>query len=60
MLYTHADRIRVMTDEELAELIASRGDCPSDRYPDDHDCKSDCNECWLNWLRQEAEQCEPQ
>lgn len=50
---TNADRIRSMTDEELAEWL------------DKHDayiagCYSgkcggrDCKHCWLDWLREEA------
>ena len=48
---TNADRIRSMTDEELAELIdretdscAPTGDC--ERMP------RDCKACWLEWLQQ--------
>ena len=52
---TNADRIRSMTDEELAELIdretdscAPTGDC--ERMP------RDCKACWLEWLQQPAEE----
>lgn len=53
---TNADRIRSMTDEELAEWL---GDmiypecvcCPADN---DGWCK-DCKTKWLNWLKQEGE-----
>ena len=52
---TNADRIRAMTDEELAEFIG--GDpmhdiCPSDCFEDpDRPCKV----CVLKWLKQEGE-----
>lgn len=51
---TKADRIRAMTDEELAEFIG--GDpmhdiCPSDCFEDpDRPCKV----CVLKWLKQEV------
>lgn len=50
---TNADRIRAMSDEELAEIIA----CPKglfDRmgcFDDNRDCKH----CTLEWLQQPAE-----
>lgn len=54
---TNADKIRAMTDEELAELFGSRvciydiggetnGEC---LYP------YNCEKCWLNWLEQEVD-----
>ena len=53
---TNADRIRSMTDEEMAEWIMSIGPaaCP---IRDDHgdECRfSHCKDCWLDWLKQEA------
>lgn len=64
---TNADRIRSMSDEELAEFYCNDVDaCPpgSDLkcidklyahgegpYPSDKQCM----ECWLDWLRQEAQ-----
>lgn len=51
---TNADRIRSMTDEELAEFIAGgipsavcKGMCVDGSYP--------CNLCVLEWLKQECE-----
>lgn len=61
---TNADRIRAMSDEELAELIGDNIDCAI--------CKKEvfktaecpgsimigekkCYDVWLDWLRQEAE-----
>ena len=51
---TNADRIRAMTDEELAEKLATyvRCDmCP--RWP--ATCEEKCTKYWLDWLKQEAE-----
>lgn len=54
---TNADRIRAMTDEELAEFLGTvmsggYGKCP-DGYFDCSNRKS-CAECWLDWLKEEA------
>ena len=54
-LKSNADRIRSMTDEELAEWLWFKvGKCP----PFDV-CPSQCTpceakDCWLDWLKQEA------
>lgn len=51
---TNADRIRVMTDEELAIEETAKGGCPHDcETPDDMD--TDCVRCWLDWLKQEVD-----
>ena len=55
---THADRIRAKTDEELAEWIISIEPtaCPYAMWGYNDDCnKTDCRQCWLDWLRQEAD-----
>jgi hypothetical protein len=49
---TNADRIRAMSDEELAEIIM----CPFDNDPRLCNRKS-CTDCCLDWLRQPAEEC---
>lgn len=54
---TNADRIRSMTDEELAKFLdEAEPDCYM-RYEDEEGystCKSrNCEECWLIWLKQE-------
>ena len=54
-IVTNADKIRAMTDVELANMLA-HGNCG---YCKIHDyCFSqkgvDCDEAWLDWLRQEA------
>ena len=53
---TRADQIRAMSDEELAKWINHHPICPYDREDlDDHVCKLNCKQCWLDWLRQEAD-----
>lgn len=51
---TNADRIRAMTDEELAtKLYLST--CIH-VFDSEVKCKDNgCKKCWLDWLRQEAE-----
>ena len=45
--HTHADKLRAMTDEELAEWIS---------YITGHEQYRDVlPEAWLDWLRQEAD-----
>jgi hypothetical protein len=60
---TNADRIRSMTDEELAELFKSWiQDCGCNAVPCLELCEENiknyghksCQECWLDWLRQEV------
>lgn len=51
---TNADRIRAMSVEEMAAEMTAKGGCPHDcETPDDMD--TDCLQCWLGWLRQEAD-----
>lgn len=57
MKQTNADRIRAMSDEELAVIC-------EDGCPPNHECppmdreeigkKSACQQCWLDWLKQEV------
>lgn len=47
---TNADRIRAMTDEELAEKLTS---LPCSCCPDDM-CSWNCKQTWINWLKQEV------
>lgn len=49
---TNADCIRAMTDEELAEFIASGIPCDVCN-PNDY-CE-DCEICVLNWLKKEKQ-----
>lgn len=59
MGYTNADRIRDMTDEELAEWITALTDCAVYPYTlKDAPCISigqTCAASWLDWLKQEAQ-----
>lgn len=52
---TNADRIRSMTDEELADWLLSQG-CKA--HITDEWCKKqrNCRACWLDWLREEVEE----
>lgn len=56
---TNADRIRSMTDKELAEWLSKRGhQCPEVYLNCNKgivDSEDDCYPCWLDWLREEAE-----
>ena len=53
---TNADRIRSMTDEELAEFESERMCCP----PGKPGCEENnltcdnCEQCWLDWMKQEV------
>lgn len=46
---TNADRIRAMSDEELADIVV----CPHTGNWDL--CRDDCKKCRLEWLKQPAE-----
>lgn len=50
---TNADRIRAMTDEELADTFAHKADACWNCSADGLDT---CKECWLEWLKQEAKE----
>lgn len=56
---TNADRIRNMTDEELAEILHSLknkcGDCPVAKSSIFCSTFPTCKDAWLAWLRQEGE-----
>ena len=58
----NADRIRAMTDEELAEFM-NCGACPPGKdvselcHDEDGGSVPDmCNLCWLDWLKEEAKE----
>lgn len=60
-IVTNADRIRSMTDEELADWMAVRSwnfpPCYNLYEMEDgtKECvQPDCTGCWLDWLKQEA------
>ena len=48
---TNGDKIRAMTDEELAMILEPT--CPSRVCRDDP--PHDCYKCWLDWLKEDAE-----
>ena len=55
---TNGDKIRSMTDEELAELLFDGAGVSTS--PPGRNCVSDCHwdscrDCWLDYLKQEAE-----
>lgn len=50
---TNADRIRSMTDEELAELFWIRADCELCPNRKQY-CSDDCKRAWLSWMKEEA------
>ena len=61
-LMTHADKIRAMTDEELAEWGCALAGCPPGPdltelcYPEAYGNRSCCYKCWLGWLKQEVDE----
>lgn len=52
---TNADRIRNMTDEELAEYLSNVHYCPT---PSPCDPTKNCKDCWTEWLRSPVEESE--
>jgi len=54
---TNADRLRAMTDEELAEFIAyctSCATCVVQRGGSNECRNTNCPTAWIGWLRREA------
>lgn len=56
---TNADKIRDMTDVELAEFLPSKLCPPSGKKYKSTECPTDarirnCADCWLDWLKQEV------
>ena len=51
---TNADRIRAMSDEEIAEVSSFRF-CPSEMIGKSCVFRN-CKECWIDWLQQPAEE----
>ena len=55
---TNGDKIRAMTDEELADFLCDIGECDRRCPAKIGDCifsDSTCRGAWLDWLKQEAE-----
>lgn len=53
---TNADRIRAMSDEELAEFLADDNRVCPPKHPYCSKYVSSCNGCFLEWLKQPAEE----
>lgn len=53
---TNSDRIRAMTDEELAEYLGYIHYCPAPYLTCDP--TKECKECWVTWLRSPVEETE--
>ena len=53
---TNADRIRSMTDEELAEIISSLGNCDTCYLYLNRGCNinTSCKDAVLEWLKKEV------
>ena len=53
---TNADKIRAMSDEELAEMFYSGGLCSYIQANDEQFCedRGACDNCVLEWLQQPA------
>ena len=56
---TNADRIRGMSDEELAELLDEgcriHGKCPNEAWDGGTEPNTSCRDCWLEWLKSQVE-----
>jgi len=55
---TNADRIRAMTDEELAEFMKPYDSgCPrwNGKEPMPCSMRTNCRDCWLDWLKSPVE-----
>jgi hypothetical protein len=53
---SHADRIRAMTDEELANFVSLCCGWTCAECPVGKECNGDeCFSTWLGWLKQEAQ-----
>lgn len=51
---TNADRIRSMTDEELAEFLETVNSCTCSFAMGKSPCDADGCPCWIEWLMEEA------
>ncbi len=50
---TNADRIRSMTDEELAEFLETINSCTCSFAMGKSPCAADECPCWFDWLKEE-------
>lgn len=53
---TNADRIRSMSDEELAERIWPKFGCPEGKNHVTCGYVGECKDCWIGWLQRPAEE----
>lgn len=56
---TNADRIRAMTDEEMAKWFCDKVSCGCECLALCRNCGRDdksCSQAWLNWLKQEVQE----
>lgn len=51
---TWGDKIRSMTDEELAEFLETVNSCSCSFVMGKSPCVTDGCPCWYNWLKQEV------
>lgn len=57
---TNADKIRAMTDEELAKWFCDKVSCGCECLALCRNCgrnDKSCSQAWLNWLKQEVKEC---
>lgn len=52
---TNADRIRAMSDEELAVFLGDDDRCCPPKHPNCKNYINDCSGCFLEWLKQPVE-----
>lgn len=52
--FTNGDKIRAMTDEELASWLIDTDVCPQKNRSTPYCLQNKCDQCWMVWLRQEA------
>lgn len=55
---TNGEKIRSMTDEELAKLFAEHIDCATCHLTNPKNCRTEesCNKAFWNWLKQQVEE----
>lgn len=55
---TNADKIRTMSDKELAELFSNDncGYCRIHDFCFAKGCQANCEDIWLDWLKEEAKE----
>lgn len=52
--FTNADRIRAMSDEELASWLALSTNCTNCKMENICEWGDSCTDHWFDWLKQEA------